>query len=184
MAIYHYDGSQKTPPNYVGIRVAVSINGKLHQKWFKGKNADVKKAESIERQWKFEQQLHKTTRVRERKELVKNSAYVTGVAGIKMKFVVSKKKKGKKVYRSYAPVFIVSGSVNSQRFAKNFNIKRFGFDMAWFKACQFAAEKYGSTLFDKMVVKKPSVEQFKIIYRWQTKQGLDIPVHRMPDELL
>ncbi|HIO91707.1 MAG TPA: hypothetical protein EYG68_02550 [Leucothrix mucor] len=184
MAIYQYDGSQKNPPNYVGYRVAVSINGKLHQKWFKGVKTKTKEMESLEREWKFKQQLHKTSRMRERKELVKNSAYVTGVAGIKMKFVVSSKRKKKKVYRSYAPSFIVSGSVDGDKFSKKYNIKTLGFDMAWFKACQFAAEKYGSTLLDKMLAKKPNVEQFQIIYRWQTKRGLDIPLNRMPNELL
>ncbi len=189
MAIYHYDGSQKTPKNYVGFRVAVSVNGELRQKWYKDTKVLPKEAKVIESQWKFEQQLYKNQKMRERKELVKNSAYVTGVAGIKMKFQASIKRKklssGKtKVYRSYAPVFIVSGSTNSKRFIKRYNIKTLGFDMAWFKACQFAAEKYGETLLDKMLKKKPPVEQFQIIHRWQTKMGHNIPIDRLPNELL
>ena len=185
MAVYRYDGSQKTPPNYVGIRVAVSINGKLQQRWFRGVTGECKEADELERQWKFEQQLHKSKRVGDRKEKAQNSAYITGVSGIKMKFVASIKRRNKNVYRSYAPMFIVSGSVDKQKFSKKYNIKTLGFDMAWFKACQFAAEKYGATRLDYMLKKKPSVQQFHLIYRWQTGQGGHvIPQNRLPNELL
>ena len=188
MAIYKYDGTQTTPKNYIGYRVAVSVNGELRQKWYKKTEELPKEAKALEKQWKFEQQLYKTSRIRDRKERAQNSAYITGVSGIKMKFEASKKRKkayGKmKVYRSYAPVFIVSGSTNKKRFIKRFNIKTLGYDMAWFKACQYASEKYGKTLLDKMLAKKPPVEQFQIIYRWQTKNGHKIPVDRLPNELL
>jgi hypothetical protein len=188
MAIYQYDGSQKTPKNYIGFRVAVSVNGELRQKWYKKTKKLPKEATDLERQWKFEQQLHKISNIRDRTERAQNSAYITGVSGIKMKFQASirrKKAYGKmKVYRSYTPVFIVSGSKNKQRFIKRFNIKTLGYDMAWFKACQYAAEKYGETLLDNMLKQKPLVEQFQLIYRWQTKQGHDIPVSRLPNELL
>ena len=57
--------------------------------------------------------------------------------------------------------------------------------MAWFKACRFASEKYGKNLLDKMLEKKPPVEQFHIIYRWQAQQlGLNIPLSSLPDELI
>jgi hypothetical protein len=185
MTVYRYDGSQKTPKNYVGVRVAVSVNGKLQQKWFPGITGECKEAEELERQWKFEQQLYKSKRMRERKEKAQNSAYITGVSGIKMKFVASIKRRNNNVYRYYAPMFIVSGSVDRQKFIKKYNIKTLGFDMAWFKACQYAAEKYGTNRLDYMLAKKPSVQQFHLIYRWQTGQGgHKIPEERLPNELL
>jgi len=190
MAIYQYDGSQKTPKNYIGFRVALSVNGKLRQKWFKNTDTLPSEAEDLEIQWKFEQQLYKTQRMRERKERIGNSAYITGVAGIKMKFESSTKRtrsrtSGKiKVYRSYSPYFIVSGSIDSKRFIKKFNIKTLGYDIAWFKACYFASEKYGASTLDKMLERKPSVRQFHIIYRWQTKSGHEIPLDRQPNEIL
>jgi len=186
MAIYHYDGTQKTPKNYVGYRVAVSVNGELRQKWYKDTKEKPKEAEELNRLWRFEQQLHKETRNRERKERAKNSAYVTGVAGIKMKFISNGKRivKGK-LKRYYTPVFVVSGSSNSKQFLRPFNIKTFGYDMAWFKACRYAAEKYGENLLDQMLKKKPPVGQFHIIYRWQTqKLGWNIPLSSLPDELI
>ena len=185
MAIYHYDGTQKTPKNYVGYRVAVSVNGELRQKWYKDTKEKPKEAEEINRLWRFEQQLHKDTRNRERKERAKNSAYVTGIAGIKMKFISN----GKRIVqgelkRYYIPAFVVAGSSNNKRFLRTFNIKTIGYDMAWFKACRFASEKYGETLLDQMLKKKPPVGQFHIIYRWQTQLGLNIPLASLPDELI
>ena len=86
MAIYHYDGTQKNPKNYVGYRVAVSVNGTLRQKWFKGAEEKPNEAVELDKMWRFEQGLFNDSRNRERTERVSNSAYVTGVAGIKMKF--------------------------------------------------------------------------------------------------
>jgi hypothetical protein len=186
MAIYQYDGSQKTPKNYIGFRVAVSVNGELRQKWFKKTETIPKEAKALEKQWKFEQQLYKASRKTERKELSKNSAYVTGVAGIKMKFeggVKGKQYSTNITTHRYYPVFIVSGTVDGNRFIKRFNIKTLGYDMAWFKACHFASTKYGETILDKILAKKPSVKQFHIIYRWQTKCGHDISLKCLPDEL-
>ena len=185
MAIYHYDGTQTTPKNYVGYRVAVSVNGELRQKWFKKTEKKPKEADELDRMWRFEQGLYKDSRNRERKERVSNSAYVTGIAGIKMKFVSNGKRiVSGKLNRYYIPAFIVSGSADSERFLKKFNIKTIGYDMAWFKACQYAAEKYGANLLDEMLRKKPAVEQFHIIYRWQTQCGIDIPLTSLPDEIL
>lgn len=185
MAIYHYDGTQKTPKNYVGYRVAVCVNGKLRQKWYKNTTEKPKEAEELDRLWRFEQQLHRDTKKRERKERVSNSPYVTGVAGIKMKFISNGKRiVAGKVKRYFTPAFVVSGSSNNERFLKTFNIKTLGYDMAWFKACQFAEEKYGANLLDKMLRKKPPVEQFHIIYRWQTQGGKKILPSSLPDELI
>ncbi len=185
MAIYHYDGTQKTPKNYIGYRVAVSVNGELRQKWYKGAEEKPAEAEELNRMWRFEQGLHQDSRNRERKERLSNSAYVTGVAGIKMKFASNGNKMvSGKMKHYYFPAFVVSGSVNGKRFTKAFNVKKFGYDMAWFKACHFASEKYGANLLDQMLKKKPQVEQFHIIYRWQTKCGSDIPKTCLPDEII
>ena len=185
MAIYQYDGTQKNPKNYVGYRVAVCVDGKLRQKWFKGAESKPKEADELDRMWRFEQGLFKDTRNRERKERVSNSAYVTGVAGIKMKFASNGSQiVAGKIKRYFFPAFVVSGSTDGKRFLKSFNIKKYGYDMAWFKACHYAAEKYGMNLLDQMLSKKPHVEQFHIIYRWKTKSGFDIPQSCLPDEII
>ncbi len=194
VAIYEYDGTESAPEKYLGLRVAVSISGKLHQKWFnfRMKGTEVsemekdlmrKQAERQEQQWKFEQQLNKEQYIRQRKEGNSYSAYKTGVRGIKMKFRKTEKRRGDKYYCHYSPVFIVSGSSQGQTYRKTISIKKHGYDFAWFKACQYAAQKYGISQYDHLIKLKPDVRQFHLIYNWQCKQGWDIPLTSLPDEL-
>ena len=92
----------------------------------------------------------------------------------------------KKIYTSviYTPYFVVSGSVESKKYIRKFNIKTLGFDMAWFKAVTFLAEVKNIKQYSHLISKKPAVEQFKLIIDWQNSQGYEIPEHRLPDELL
>jgi hypothetical protein len=75
------------------IRVAVSVGGALRQRYFYPKTPEMleqlrKEARQLNMEWKFEANLLAPERKRECKETGKSSAYVTGVRGIKMKFVV------------------------------------------------------------------------------------------------
>ncbi len=183
------DGSQ--------IRVAVSVGGKLRQKYFHPKTegkliSDREKARAIAAEWKFEANIIAAQKNRERGEKRRSSAYVTGVGGIKMKFLVNTKKRPKRGAKTkrkrkisyYTPAFVVSGSQEGKLYCKNFNIKTQGFDMAWFNAvCYLCSIKNISSL-DHLLKKKPPVEQFKVIIDWQRKLGHKIPEERLPDELL
>lgn len=179
------------------IRVAVSVGGKLRQKYFHPKSpeefvSDRKKAENVEFEWKFEANIIAAQRNKERNEKRRNSAYVTGVGGIKMKFLVNTKNrpkrgaktKRKRKVRYYTPAFVVSGSQNGKIYCKNFNIKTQGFDMAWFNAVTYLGSVKGISSLDHLHKKRPPVEQFRVIFNWQSKQGHDIPEERLPDELL
>ena len=179
------------------IRVAVSVGGKLRQKYFHPKSADEftldrKKAETIETEWKFEANLIASQKNRERREKRRSSAYVTGVGGIKMKFLVNTKNrpkrgaktKRKRKVRYYTPAFVVSGSQNGKLYCKNFNIKTQGFDMAWFNAVSYLGSIKGIGSLDHLIRKCPPVEQFRIIFNWQSKLGHKIPEERLPNELL
>ena len=179
------------------IRVAVSVGGKLRQKYFHPKtpealDKDRTAANRLEIEWKFEANIIASDRNRQRKETGKSSAFVTGVSGIKMKFVVDTKKrpvqgaktKRKRKIRYYTPSFVVSGSHNKQAFCKAFNIKALGFDMAWFKAVNYLCNMKEISSMDKILKKKPPVEQFAVIYKWQCQQGHVIPKERLPEEFL
>lgn len=179
------------------IRVAVSVGGKLRQKYFYPKtpealDKDRKVANRLETEWKFEANIIASDRKRQRKETGKSSAFVTGVSGIKMKFVVDTKKrpvqgaktKRKRKIRYYTPSFVVSGSHNTTVFCKAFNIKVLGFDMAWYKAVNYLCTTKKISSMDKLYKKKPPIEQFAIIYKWQSQQGHTIPKQRLPDEFL
>ena len=173
---------------------------KNRQRWLGIKDKDVdhvkKEAEKLLAEWEFEAMLEKSQRDRLKQERPQNSAYITGVSGIKMKFVrhikrresrAKKSKLGrKKIYTStiYTPYFVVSGSVEGKKYIRKFNIKTLGFDFAWMKAVTYLAEVKGIKQFRHLLSKKPSVDQFKLIINWQNSQGYEIPEHRLPDELL
>ena len=177
MSLYIYDGEQETPDGYVGCRVVVSINNKVKQKWFNGEGHE-KEATKLHNQWKMEQKLAQYQRNRERKERPSSRPYFTRVSGIKMKFLRNGTTTNKR-----SPCFIVSGSVNNQRFRKVFRISQ-GFDLAWFKACKACAECYGIHNFDHLLARKPDIRQFYIILKWQNSLGFDIGFERLPKELI
>ncbi len=190
MPIYEKeDGSQ--------IRVAVSVGGKLRQKYFHPKTPenlkrDLKKAEAVETEWKFEANIIASQKNKERAEKRRSSAYVTGVGGVKMKFLVNTKnrpRRGAKTKRKrkisyFTPAFVVSGSQDGKLYCKNFNIKTQGFDMAWFNAVSYLGSVKRISNLDHLMKKKPPIEQFKVIFDWQRKLGHEIPEERLPDEFL
>lgn len=198
-----YDHTETPHPSgFRGFRVTryFASEKKNRQRWFgiKGRDIDAvrKEAESLLSEWEFEAMLEKSQRERLKVERPQNSAYVTGVSGIKMKFVrhvkrresrAKKVKPGrKKVYTSviYTPYFVVSGSVEGVKYIRKFNIKTLGYDLAWLKAVTYLAETKGIKQYSHLLSKKPPVEQFRIILNWQSQQGYEIPEHRLPDELL
>lgn len=190
------------PSGFRGFRVTryFANEKKNRQQWLGIKDKSIssvsKDADKLLAEWEFEAMLAKSQRDRLKVERPQNSAYVTGVSGIKMKFVrhikrresrAKKLKPGrKKVYTSviYTPYFVVSGSIDGKKYIRKFNIKTSGFDLAWFKAVTFLAEVKTIKQYDHLLAKKPQVEQFKLIIDWQNSQGYEIPEHRLPDELL
>ena len=190
------------PSGFRGFRVTryFASEKKNRQKWLGIKDKEVtsvlKTAEKLLSEWEFEAMLAKSQRDRMKVERPQNSAYVTGVSGIKMKFFrhikrresrAKKLKPGrKKVYTSiiYTPYFVVSGSVESKKYIRKFNIKTLGFNLAWINAVTFLADIKGIKQYDHLLTKIPSVDQFRLIIAWQNSQGYEIPEHRLPDELL
>ena len=198
-----YDHTQTPHPSgFRGFRVTryFASEKKNRQKWLgiSGKETStvLKAAEKLLAEWEFEAMLEKSQRDRLKLERPQNSAYVTGVSGIKMKFVrhikrresrAKKPKPGrKKTYTStiYTPYFVVSGSIEGKKYIRKFNIKTQGFDLAWMKAVTYLAEVKGIKQYSHLLSKKPSVDQFRLILTWQNNQGYEIPEHRLPDELL
>lgn len=173
---------------------------KNRQKWLGIKDKDIdivlKAAEKLLAEWEFEAMLEKSQRDRLKIERPQNSAYITGISGIKMKFVrhikrresraVKPKPGRKKVYTSviYTPYFVVSGSTEGNKYIRKFNIKTQGFDLAWMKAVTYLAEVKNIKQYSHLLSKKPSVDQFRLIMSWQNNNGYEIPEHRLPDELL
>jgi len=204
MAIYYYDGEQNSPPNYVGVRVAVMVNKQLRQKWYTfrisgGFIPDEEQerirteAQALEKEWMLEKNLYSGIRLREAKEEPQNSAYVTGIAGIKMRYIKQTKKRYSKAkkpgpkklltYVFYTPSIIVNSSHKKEKFIKQFNVLTRGYDMAWYAAVSYLAEKKGISSFDHLLARKPPVQQWILIRDWQNKNGYEIAERRLPKEL-
>ena len=181
---------------FIGLRVTVSVGGDYRQKYFNFKKVKTeeekeklkKEAEQINSTWNMERRLIQSQKELDCKEKRRtSSAFTASVSGVKMKFTRShKSKKGqpkskRKYY--YIPVFIISGSTNGVRFDKAINISRFGYDMAWFKAISYYAEMKGISNYSHLLERKPPVEQFYVIYKYQQSLGHDIPPRRLPKEL-
>ena len=145
---------------FIGVRVAVMIGGKHKQKYYSYKNIDkteeaiYKDAEQLHREWLMLKSLAGIKAQRESKELRRvTSPYSTGVRGIK--FNISHK-------RAY---FFVQGSTDNKPFHKNFNINDFGYDLAWYKACEFLQSKKNYSIFDEIYKRKPHKEMLLITFR-------------------
>ena len=194
MSIYKYkEGDHKS--GFIGFRVAVKVGDDYRQKYFNLRKATQKSeiieaekaAKKLNTEWNFERELIANQRKLECKE-AKNyasSIYNTGVLGIKMKYSANSKKKvgRKKPKKYYTPVFMVSGSTNSKKYFKQYNILTQGYDWAWMKAVQFYAEEKGIKHFSHLLERKPPVEKFIVIHRYVCGQGHDIPLSRLPNEL-
>lgn len=178
--------------NFIGLRVTVNVGGDYRQKYFNFKKAetddDIKKlrkaAGDINTQWNMERTLIQSKKyIDSREKRRTSSAFTTGVSGVKMKFSYTIKHRGGKKKKYYTPYFVISGSQEGVRFNKTINIIRFGFDMAWFKAISYYADQKGIANYSHLLERKPPVEQFFIIHKYQQSTGHVIPLRRMPTEL-
>jgi len=201
MPIYDHTDTPH-PSGFRGFRVTryFANEKKNRQSWLGIKNKDIetvrKDAKKLLAEWDFEAMLEKSQRDRLKIERPQNSAYVTGVSGIKMKFVRHTKRREsrakqpkpgrKKIYTSiiYTPYFVVSGSVEGKKYIRKFNVKTLGFDNAWINAVTYLADTKNIKQYSHLLAKRPSVEQFKLIRTWQNSKGYEIPDTRLPNELL
>ena len=145
---------------FIGVRVAVMVDGKHRQKYFSYKQSDkseeaiYKEAEQLHREWLMLKNLANSKNLRESKEMRRvTSPFSTGVKGIK--FNISHR-------RAY---FFVQGSTNNKLFHKTFNINDHGYDLAWYKACEYLQSQKDYSLFDNIYKRKPPKEMLLIAFR-------------------
>ncbi len=138
-------------------------------------------ADALDRKWIIESQIKAEQKLNQAREVRPSTPYFTRVKGIKMKFIVDKKRGGK---HWYTPVFIVQGSHNNVRYVKTFRILKWGFKKAWEQSVQYYCGKKGIHKIGPLLSRAPDVRQFAIIYRYQTGRGWKIPLEKMPAELL
>ncbi len=146
---------------FIGIRVAVMVNSKLMQKYYSFKSTDqsedeiLSSAKSLHAKWMMEKNLASSKRDIASKELRRvSSPFSTGIKGIK--FRISHK----------TCYFYVQGMTNNIRFHKNFSINKHGYEMAWFKACEFLQKNKDYSLFDTIYKNIPVKERLLIAFRY------------------
>jgi len=176
---------------FVGLRIVVKVGSDYRQKYYSFRNkSDEEKAklmataQALNAEWNMERTLTQSIKERECKEIRRtSSAYTTGVSGVKMKFVRYHKFRAGEKRAYYTPYFKVSGSTKNVRFDKLFNIKQLGYDIAWNNAVAYYAGKKGLSSYSHLLERKPPVEQFYVIYKYQVSLGHKIPLRRLPNEL-
>ena len=196
MTVYTYDYGEHGG-GFVGLRVAVMVEGKLHQRYFSVHSRKserfsdevittlTRQAHQLNDQWVAE----KTRSIEKRKQdcqeiRVTDNLYTTGVRGIKMKYVVYKrgsKKKSQCLY--YTPMFVVSGAHNGKRFQKKFNILSQGYTNAWTFAVLYYAMQKNLPEPGQLTKRLPPVEKWILIHADWLKKGHHVPKQRLPVEV-
>ncbi|WP_299881383.1 AP2/ERF family transcription factor [uncultured Cocleimonas sp.] len=146
---------------FIGIRVAVMVNSKLMQKYYSFKSTDqsedeiLSDAKSLHAKWMMEKNLASSKRDIAAKELRRvSSPFSTGIKGIKFRISHN------------TCYFYVQGMTNKIRFHKNFSINKYGYEMAWFKACEFLQKNKDYSLFDSIYKNIPVKERLLIAFRY------------------
>ncbi len=148
---------------FIGTRVAVSVDGKVIQKYFSVRNYKnnnlnkdtlLKDAHFFHNELIMKKNLARSSYEKASKELRRTtSPFSTGVKGIKFTLAYG---------NSY---FYVQGSTNNIGFHKHFNINSLGYDFAWFKAFEFLQKNKDYSIFDTIYKKKPAKEMLLIAFR-------------------
>ena len=146
---------------FIGIRVAVMVNSKLKQKYFSFKSTDksedeiLSSAKMLHAKWMMEKNLASSKRNIASKETRRvSSPFSTGIKGIKFRI-------------SYNTCyFYVQGKTDDIRFNQNFSINKYGYEMAWFKACEYLQKHKDYPLFDTIYKNKPAQERLLIAFRY------------------
>jgi hypothetical protein len=184
MPIYEY-AELDHPAGFIGLRVSVSVGGKLKQKYFafrkRGEYVTVKEERQIRREanalhesWLVEQEDAKHKSNSQAKE-IRGSVYCTGVRGIKLKFAVEKKFREGTWKKYYSPIFYVSGSVEGEPFSRRFYIsEKQPYRTAWRKAVLYYANKKRIKA-RPLLRRRPDRKQLRQVWRHMVKQGHAIP---------
>jgi len=146
---------------FVGIRVSVMVEGKAKQKYFSFKASNKKEeqllseAKSLQARWLMEKNLAKSKREVASKELRRvSSPFSTGTKGIKFRISHN------------TCYFCVQGVTDQKRFIRHFSINKLGYDLAWFKACEYLQKNKNYTLLDNVYKNKPAIERLLIAFRY------------------
>lgn len=197
MAIYEYDDTNPHPGQFEGLRVVVKCyrSGYL-QRYFRFRRDDGefvslteerrlrREAELLDRQWRERQARENRQRIRDARQLLNaGSPTATGVAGIRMTFVVDTKLRAGRVVRYYTPAFVVHGSHRGQRFSRTVRVQPGTVTQGWSEAVQTYCWHKGidGSATRRLLRRQPPVAQFEAVRSDLCRRlGYEIQKERVP----
>jgi hypothetical protein len=192
MPIYEYNEGEH-PGGFIGLRVSVSINGKVKQKYFRFKknnheyislteeNKLRKQAEKLNNLWlKIQKQEQKKNKQNiDFYKHKRTSVYNTGIQGISARFIIDRKFRANRWIIYYYPAFRVQGAIDKKPYLKTFLIKK-SFSDAWIDAVNYYCELKNINDISPFLEKMPDKNQFKTIRLAMNKAGHNIPTSKLP----
>lgn len=169
--IYRYD-EYDHPAGFIGLRVAVSIDGKVKQKYFSLRERPgvfvslekelklIKEASKLDKKWRNEQAQAKLEN--KRNAMPGKSLYTTRVKGISMISSFERKSRSgvEKIYRYLA--FSIHISHERERFSTTVRLKKDGSNLgpAWKKAVDFVCKNKKMRNNKQLYQRKPTKKEF------------------------
>ena len=135
----------------------------------------LKEAKALDEKWRQEQLAVKELKKvhgRPSKLKVYDDLSSTGVRHVRLRFVHAIKGE----YESIYPSFVFQMINESGYKGKTFNIQKLGYDEAWKAAVKFCCNYKGTRVTARLLDKKPSIEQLKLLRKKMNKAGWDIPL--------
>ena len=192
MSIYEYNEGDH-PGGFLGLRVTVSINGNVKQKYFRFKKnhheyislveekALRKKAAKLHNEWmKLQKQAQAEAKKVEYFKHKRQSVYNTGIQGISMRFIIDKKWRQNQWKIYYTPAFRIQGMENKKKYLKTFYITDKSYSDAWIEAVIYFCKVKNIDDISPFLEKIPDKNRFKEIRRYMIKQGHNIPLSKLP----
>ena len=144
---------------FVGVRVAVSVNSKLKQKYYSFKEYTYTRAMELasiqEQTWLKQQARHFRDRVL-------SQSTNTGIAGLSFTFDVCRKKHGTYIYRRLS----YQCRIKDEWTCRSWSVDKGLTDDIWFDVCNTIRNTRGTTnkVFDNIMGRKPSADKIDDLY--------------------
>lgn len=155
------------------VRYPLYVNGKRVTAT-REKNL-LNEAKALDEKWRQEQLTLRTLKRsygKPSKLKVYDDLSSTGVRHLRLRWMQYIKDGYEYIY----PMFVFHLNSEGGTKAKTFNIQRMGYDEAWKAAVEFCCNYKGTRVTARLLDKKPSIEQLKLLRKKMNKAGWDIPL--------
>jgi hypothetical protein len=165
MAIFEYNDGDH-PGGFIGLRVAVSVDGETKQEYFSFKDVSLEEearltrlAHKLNSKWLRYQRTAKNKRDREATPGTRDAPHATQVKGISFKNVPCKKIRGGKEKTYYYPELILHISHEGETLTKRYSVRKDGSNLAsqWEAAIRALAKHKHLTRWRHLLERCPTM---------------------------